>query len=106
MDCQTCGHYSLYQMITSGKPYGYSGEIPCLRCSRYSPVEDLHTNKITRPAPEAKSLRLCRDCLKPVVGERWKPSKYNPVKTDWCVRCEHRRETVLVETGTAPEEGE
>ena len=32
MKCETCIHYSLYQMIYSGRPYSYSGEIPCLAC--------------------------------------------------------------------------
>lgn len=44
-DCSTCGHYSLKIMITSGKPYGYSGDIPCLRCKRFAEAEDLHTKK-------------------------------------------------------------
>ncbi len=33
--CSTCVHYSLYKMITSEKPFGYSGEIPCESCSHY-----------------------------------------------------------------------
>lgn len=41
--CTNCGHYQLKLMVTSGKPYGYSGDIPCLRCSRFSQLEDLHT---------------------------------------------------------------
>lgn len=34
--CKSCGHYGLYQMITSGRPYGYGGDIPCHRCSECS----------------------------------------------------------------------
>lgn len=33
--CETCYSYGLYQMITSGNPYCYSGDIPCLRCKRF-----------------------------------------------------------------------
>lgn len=47
--CKACGHYQLYIMITSNKPYGYSGDIPCFRCSRYSSLEDLHTNPESEP---------------------------------------------------------
>lgn len=41
--CKTCIHYGLYQMITSGKPYGYSGTIPCQNCSRFSWEQDNYT---------------------------------------------------------------
>lgn len=44
MDCTTCGHYELKKMITSGNPYGYSGDIPCLRCERF---EDGKTDEHT-----------------------------------------------------------
>ena len=44
MDCKTCGHYELYKMITSGKPYSYSGDVPCLRCTRFNDgKQDEHT---------------------------------------------------------------
>jgi hypothetical protein len=42
-NCRTCGHYELYKMITSGRPYGYSGDIPCLRCNRFRVSNDEHT---------------------------------------------------------------
>ena len=42
LNCRTCGHYELYKMITSRRPYGYSGDIPCLRCTRYR-INDEHT---------------------------------------------------------------
>lgn len=48
MNCETCGHYELKKMVTSGKHFCYSGEIPCFRCSRYSTLEDLHTNKMAQ----------------------------------------------------------
>ena len=48
-NCETCGHYQLKLMVTSGKPYGYSGDIPCFRCSRYSQLSDCHTNKSGLP---------------------------------------------------------
>ena len=35
-----CGSYELYKMIVSGKTYCYSGDIPCLRCSRFSYLKD------------------------------------------------------------------
>jgi hypothetical protein len=40
--CKTCGNYDLFKMITSG-PYGYSGDIPCLRCRRFLTANDEHT---------------------------------------------------------------
>lgn len=43
MNCNTCVNYGIYEMITSGKPYGYIGDIPCIRCSRYRTHEDLYT---------------------------------------------------------------
>ena len=42
LSCKTCGHYELLKMITSW-PYGYSGDIPCLRCSRFQRANDEHT---------------------------------------------------------------
>ena len=42
--CDTCGHNELRKMVDSGKPYVYSGGIPCFRCSRYGVMQDLHTN--------------------------------------------------------------
>lgn len=42
MSCKTCINYGIYEMITSGKPYGYGGDIPCNRCSRYRKFEDLY----------------------------------------------------------------
>lgn len=32
MSCSTCQHHGFREMIS--KPYGYVGDIPCLRCSR------------------------------------------------------------------------
>ena len=44
-DCKTCGHYEIKKMVTSGKPLGYSGDIPCFRCTRYNDGKtDEHTN--------------------------------------------------------------
>jgi len=39
-ECRDCGHYEIYKMINSGKSYGYAGDIPCLRCSRYKMFND------------------------------------------------------------------
>lgn len=39
MNCKNCTHYHFYQMITGG-PYGYSGDIPCTRCSRFASLQD------------------------------------------------------------------
>lgn len=44
MSCKTCGHYELMKMITSGKPYGYSGEIPCIGCKYFSTQPSRHTS--------------------------------------------------------------
>lgn len=43
MNCETCGHYSLLQMVRSGQPYGYAGDIPCFRCVRFQMLKDEHT---------------------------------------------------------------
>ena len=42
LNCKTCGHYMLYKMINSGKPFCYSGDIPCQRCSRFAALNDEH----------------------------------------------------------------
>jgi hypothetical protein len=34
MSCSTCVHHQFREMIS--KPYGYVGDIPCLRCSRFN----------------------------------------------------------------------
>lgn len=34
MECEECQYYDLYEMIAGG-PYGYGGDIPCLRCCNY-----------------------------------------------------------------------
>lgn len=41
--CSQCGSYQLYLMVTSGKPYCYSGNIPCLTCKRFSYLKDNFT---------------------------------------------------------------
>ncbi len=46
MNCKTCGHYELLKMITSGKPYGYSGDIPCFRCKYYTEPRSEHTQEV------------------------------------------------------------
>ena len=38
--CEQCVSYGLYQMITSGKPYHYAGDIPCVRCHRFNFTSD------------------------------------------------------------------
>jgi len=40
MNCKSCTHYHFFEMITSGRPYGYSGKIPCHTCSRYAYFSD------------------------------------------------------------------
>lgn len=40
MKCKTCINYSLYEMLTSGQPYGYGGDIPCESCSHYVIISD------------------------------------------------------------------
>lgn len=56
--CQNCGHYELYKMITSGRAYGYSGDIPCLRCCEYLTPNSEYTaqylGKSDIPLAEAK----------------------------------------------------
>ena len=49
MTCETCVNYGFYRMITDNKPYGYSGHIPCITCSRYSVLQDKF---IPRPLDE------------------------------------------------------
>jgi len=41
--CKTCASYGLYKMITSGKPFGYAGEIPCNTCHHFSFKQDNYT---------------------------------------------------------------
>lgn len=43
--CKQCANYGLYKMITSKNPYSYSGEIPCLTCSRFRVETDKFTPK-------------------------------------------------------------
>ena len=38
--CGDCIYNSLHQMIDSNQPYGYSGDIPCLRCIRWVKLRD------------------------------------------------------------------
>ena len=40
MDCKTCQNYNLYLMIVSKRPYQFCGDIPCLRCSRFTDKQD------------------------------------------------------------------
>lgn len=35
MKCKNCVHYELYKMITNGQPFGYSGDLPCIRCIHF-----------------------------------------------------------------------
>ena len=49
-DCKGCGHYELYKMITSNKPYGYSGDIPCLRCIHYNDNDEFTPKINNQPA--------------------------------------------------------
>lgn len=56
--CSTCGYFNLRLMITSEKSFGYYGDIPCVRCSRYSTKEDLHTNKSTITIESRKNYGL------------------------------------------------
>lgn len=57
-ECKNCGHYDLYKMITSSKAYGYSGDIPCLRCCEYLKPHSEYTprylGKSDIPLTEAK----------------------------------------------------
>lgn len=48
MKCKTCMHYSLYKMITSGKSYGYGGEIPCESCRHYVILNDNYISDDTQ----------------------------------------------------------
>ena len=43
IDCKTCASYGLYKMVTSGNPYGYSGDIPCLHCCHFRVLNDQYT---------------------------------------------------------------
>jgi hypothetical protein len=38
LNCETCEHYELHKMITSGQPYGYSGVVPCHTCELFTAV--------------------------------------------------------------------
>jgi len=39
--CRNCQYWGFREMIQ--KPYGYVGDIPCLRCKRFSEPQDLFT---------------------------------------------------------------
>lgn len=43
--CKGCCWESLYEMVVSGKPYHYAGDIPCFRCTRYSEKQDLFVQR-------------------------------------------------------------
>lgn len=38
--CRGCRHFGFRLMIQN--PYGYYGDIPCLRCKRYNEKQDLY----------------------------------------------------------------
>ena len=57
--CKTCFHYNLYEMITSGKTYSYSGEIPCFKCSKFMELEDKYI-----PANDEVIKQMIEDDLK------------------------------------------
>lgn len=40
MKCNNCKYYGLYRMVSSGRPYQFFGDIPCLNCSRFNPYSD------------------------------------------------------------------
>jgi len=47
-NCENCGSYELYKMITSGRVWSYSGEIPCFYCLRNSVLKDNFTQNTER----------------------------------------------------------
>ena len=65
MNCENCKHYSLKQMITEG-PYGYSGKIPCLTCSRFSIKEDnfepKNNEKVMTESITSPDIEFCEAC--------------------------------------------
>ena len=61
MDCKHCGHYELYKMVTSGKPFGYSGDIPCTHCSRFSFIRDEYTPAVNQSGL-AGILQQAKEC--------------------------------------------
>jgi len=61
--CPDCVHSGLREMIK--QPYGYGGDIPCLRCSGYVAVEDLFESKPKRPVSVADACDILWDeCVK------------------------------------------
>lgn len=38
--CKECSYYSLYKMVISGRPYNYSGDIPCTKCKHFKTTND------------------------------------------------------------------
>lgn len=51
MTCEQCVNYGFYEMVTSGKPYGYSGTIPCFTCKRYQTYSDKFVPKSEEEHP-------------------------------------------------------
>lgn len=66
MTCEMCVNFGFYEMVRSGKPYGYSGIIPCFTCKRYCNLSDKFVSKdkdyCTCDIPEA--INTCFICKK------------------------------------------
>ena len=48
MKCNTCRHYETYKMITGREAWGYSGDLPCLRCKHYGNNDEYIPNGISK----------------------------------------------------------
>ena len=81
--CEKCIHYGLYLMITGKQPYGYSTDIPCLRCENYFTTKNEFVPKlesewcecekpqIIRAKPyHIKEVDYCDGCGKPIKPKR------------------------------------
>ena len=51
-DCRDCQNYGLFLMITSNKPYGYAGDIPCHRCVDFRPLQSEFVPRTETPLKE------------------------------------------------------
>lgn len=52
--CKTCLHQGFYDMITSRRPYCYSGPIPCYNCEELSKPHSEYVPVVGDPKEETK----------------------------------------------------
>lgn len=56
--CSQCKYWSLFQTVSSRKPYSYSGDIPCLRCKHFLDERDEFVPKEDKRVDSANKWEL------------------------------------------------